>query len=221
MDVATIRAGLNWWLANKKDWGPDLLNRFYNELYAERPSRLDEKWWNAAVRRLAAWRAIRSPRPPNSAAEMLALGAHWLDGLDARFQRILRRADGQEPSLAGLTWEDIEPLFDYMYAVKGTASPVFASKLGHFLFPNAFIVLDNLATGIFPYEVVWRGMQQAWNDLLEGEKETARKLLVDQIRSTGATVHPNYPFETKIAELWLIGRNYPKVGGSGIRGDVA
>jgi hypothetical protein len=70
------------------------------------------------------------------------------------------------------------------------------------LFPKLFIVMDNLATGVFEYELYWRGIRDAWRSFRD--EEEARKVLTEAIRSS-KPLHPDYPFETKIMELSRIG----------------
>jgi hypothetical protein len=63
--------------------------------------------------------------------------------------------------VTGLRWEDIVGLYDLVLPIK-CHSYVFASKMCHFLFPQVFMVMDSLATGIVEYEFYWRGMKDEW-----------------------------------------------------------
>ena len=102
-----------------------------------------------------------------------------------------------------VTWEDIAPLFQVLGDIKGSASPVFASKLGHFLFPRVFVVIDNEATAAFPYEFIWSVLQLAWREF--PDKDRARQMLAAEMGKDVEIVSSSFPFETKIPELWLIG----------------
>ena len=91
-----------------------------------------------------------------------------------------------------------------MLADSKNHSPVFASKLGHFIFPKVFIVMDRLGTEVMPYDYYWQGMTNEWN--LFADKQTAIALLKDEIeKNASRDVHPYYPFETKIMELCHVG----------------
>jgi hypothetical protein len=80
---------------------------------------------------------------------------------------------------------------------------VFASKLCHFIFPRLFIVMDNLATDVFAYELYWCSMKDQWEKFIE--KEAAIDLLKGQITKDNETLRLNYPLVTKIMELSYIG----------------
>lgn len=201
MNIELFESGMRWWSKNKPRWTS--LHSFYEELYAERPNQLNEEWWKSTVNRLADWRAIRSRKPPNTKKEIFERGLDRLPKLDQYYQLIRQRADKREPSLDNMTWENITPLFDVLCEIKGSRYPVMASKLGHFMFPRAFIVIDNEATAVFPYEVVWCGLQTAWQRFQE--KEVAKQMLAAEIHKSTNNIHADYPFETKISEMWLIG----------------
>ena len=72
MDLKTLQAGMTW--RPQEGWEHDYLHSFYLTLYSERPSRLDERWWGSTVDRFWDWRTIRSRKPPNTQAEILARG---------------------------------------------------------------------------------------------------------------------------------------------------
>jgi hypothetical protein len=201
MNLELFEIGMRWWLQNKPRWG--LLHSFYEKLYATRPDHLNEDWWRSRVDTLADWRAIRSRTPPNTKQQIFTRGLARLEAMDKHYRRIRNRAGDQEPSFENTPWEDLEPLFDVLCQVKGGKSPVLASKLGHFIFPRLFIVIDNEATAVFPYEVMWCGLQVAWQNFQE--KARAKEMLATEIRKHSSTIHAEYPFETKIAEMWLIG----------------
>lgn len=66
------------------------------------------------------------------------------------YARLIAKSNG-EPCIADHSWKDVESLFSLAYRIKN--SPVFAGKMCHFLFPNLFIVMDNLATDASYYEI--------------------------------------------------------------------
>jgi hypothetical protein len=202
MNLETLQLGIQWWAKEKPKWGEDFLQGFYEDLYKARPLDLDEKWWGSTVDTLWKWRAIRSPKPPNTKKEIRERGLERLKVINEYYHAIRQSSVG-EPSLANMKWENIAPLFDVLCQIKGGRSPVLPSKLGHFLFPRLFIVIDNEATAIFPYEFMWRMLGIAWQEFRE--KDQAREILSAAIRKHSPSIHADYPFETKIAELWLIG----------------
>jgi hypothetical protein len=203
MNLEVLQAGIQWWSNNKRQWGTGFLNEFYDQLYAQRPNQLNEQWWDSTVEVLASWRAIRSPKPPNTKEEIRTRGLTRLPLINQYYQEI-RRFDSGEPTLENTNWDNIARLYDVLCQIKGTKSPVLPSKLGHFLLPRVFIVIDNEATAIFPYEFIWRMLRLAWMEYQE--KDQAKEILAAKIRQDQTTtINPNYPFETKIPELWLIG----------------
>ena len=143
------------------------------------------------------------PETTKHKGEIFARGLKRLRTIDKHYRHIKRRAGNREPSLENTSWEDIAQLFDVLCQIKGSKSPVFASKLGHFIFPRVFIVVDNEATAVFPYEFMWTGLQTAWRNFKQ--KARAKKMLERKILKYTSKIHENYPFETKIAEMWLIG----------------
>lgn len=211
MDLELLQAGIDWWLGNQGGaWGADFLNGFYGDLYRDRDrsAKLDREWWQRTVQRLSDWRAVRSRCGVRTKTEICERGLGRLDRINEIYQAIRDGRNG-EPTLGDVTWEMIGELFDVMRDVKDTRSPVFPSKLAHFLLPRVFVVVDNMATSAFScqyYQFVWRGLKQAWAEF--AEQEEAKKVLTQQIQQNsqpGVDVHPHYPFETKIPELCLIG----------------
>ncbi len=204
MDIALFESGMHWWIQKKPQW--TLLNTFYQGLYETRPDHLDKPWWETTVNTLAKWRAFRSPIPPNTKNEIFNRGSQRLARIEQHYHEIRQQAGEREPSIDNVTWEDIAPLFAVLSEIKGGTSPVFASKLGHFIFPSVFFVIDNEATATFPYEVVWNGLQTGWQRF--PQKEDARKLLEAELLKSTESIHRLYPYETKIPEMWLIGYNH-------------
>jgi len=198
ISLDNVKAGLQWW--RKTEWGTDILNAEYYGIYEARSLGPTDKWWSATVDRLSQWRAYRGPKPPNTKAEILARGKCALPDFASQYATLLA-SPGAEPCIADLCWEDVAPLFGIASGIK-PASPVFAGKMCHFVFPKLFIVMDNWASSVFEYEFYWRGMKDEWNRFKA--KADARNLLAEAIKSD-KPLHPLYPFETKIMELSHIG----------------
>ena len=79
---------------------------------------------------------------------------------------------------------------------------MFASKLCHFLLPDAYPVIDGDVIGIrwASYEAYWRYCKSQW---VACEGKTG---LIDALsQEIGPDVAPDYPFTTKVTELCIIG----------------
>jgi len=143
----------------------------------------------------------------------LELGIERLDRICWVSDKISSSKD-TEPTIADVTWVEVGPLFDLCFQIKpggsNRGSPVFASKMCHFLFPRVFPVMDNLATGIFEYEFYWRGMKDEWYRF--PEKSEAETRLTAAMETNGKAIHDLFPFETKIIELSHIGYRHPVSG---------
>ena len=104
-------------------------------------------------------------------------------------------------------WSDIAPFFDLLAAIKGSSSPVFPSKLGHFIFPRLFIILDNEATDVKRYDLYWTAMKQAWLNF--ETRDAATEILRNHITAHASRpLHHAFPLEIKAIELCSIGRKY-------------
>src|SRR5450631_942685 len=201
ISLDNLRSGLDWWRSESK-WGSDLMNREYDEIFADRDLGILNGWWEKAVDRLGRWIAYRGRTKPNSKEEISARGATKLKRITEEYARLTAK-HAAEPCIADYCWEDVEPLYSLAFAVK--PSPVFAGKMCHFLLPNIYIVMDNWATDTFDYEIYWRGMRDAWCSF--DDKAAARQILKDAICAECA-LHPLYPFETKSIELCHIGQKH-------------
>ena len=203
ISLENLNSGLAWWRA-KSNWGSDVMNSEYAEIFGDRDLGIKNGWWDRALGRLGRWHAYRGPRKPNSRAEIAALGAARLEQIEAEYQKLAVRSS-TEPCIADYIWELVEPLYSLVYGIK--SSPVFAGKMCHFLLPNLFVVMDNWAVDAFDYEIYWRGMRDAWRSF--PSQDAAREVLINAIGQT-STPHPRYPIETKIIELCHIGQKWPK-----------
>jgi hypothetical protein len=203
--IENLEAGIHWWLTNTPKWGADIMNSEYKDIYGQRIAGVTMEWWDAAVDRLWNWKAIRSPRRPNTKDEIKARGQERLNRISEQYDTICTISTS-EPRICDSTWEQLQGLFDVCSEIKWgerkNASPVFACKMCHFLFPAIFPIVDNLATGVFDYEFYWRGMKDEWRRF--AYKEEAKARLNVYVNSAGAA-HESYPWETKIIELSHIG----------------
>src|ERR1035437_89280 len=190
VSLDNLRAGLRWW--DEKKWGKDILNADYCAIYDVRFAGVTKEWWTATVDRLCKWKALR---PNSTKAVITARGAGCLSALAGQYGELMAKST-TEPSIVDLGWEDAAPLFALASEIKPVKSPVFPSKMCHFLFPKLFIPMDNLATGVLDYEFWWRGMKDEWCRFKD--KDEAVEILTKAI---GECLHPSYPLETKIMEI--------------------
>ncbi len=189
-----LGAGIEWFA---RKWGADLINGEYYQIYDAQAGGITAGWWAATVDRLHAWRALR---PTLTKAALTAIGGERLDAITTEYRRIKQTSTG-EPNIVDFEWEAVAPLFTLLEMKP--RSQVFPGKLGHFIFPNLFSVIDNLATGVMPYEFYWRGIKDEWHRF--NRKAEARHMVAEAIHDPLHPIHARYPFETKIMELSHIG----------------
>jgi hypothetical protein len=202
LSIANLRKGMGSW---RKVWGKNFGNSEYYDIYEvrDRGSGPTDEWWDTTMDRLSVWIALRGPKPPNTKAEIRKRGKRRLEQIKKEYAKLAKKWDG-DPSIVNCEWKDVETLFRLASQIKKTKSPVFASKMCHFLFPKLFIVMDNWATGVSDYKSYWCGMKDAWSRF--NEKSKAKRLLMKAIAIGSAMRrHPLYPLETKIMELSRIG----------------
>src|SRR3989440_3069108 len=205
LSIENLKEGIKWWQEGK--WPNDYLNHEYYSIYESRTDGLTERWLQLTLERLVRWKALRSSKPGNTKAKFARLIETQLPDLRTEYQRIIDISRG-EPSIRSLVWQDISKLYEKMAGIKD-GSAVFASKLGHFIFPNVFIVMDNLGTQVAGYDDYWPGMVNEWN--LFQDKDAAFDLLKNEIeRHSLDPIHTLYPYETKIIELCHIGDKWKK-----------
>lgn len=202
-----LNKGISWWRREKRDkWPQDFHNEVYYELYDLRKDGLTDKWWRSTVNRLWDWRAIRSKTPPNTKREIYERGLQILNKLQTLYADISSKTEG-EPAFLDFSWPDVSDFYRELAHIKGSSSPNFPSKMGHFVFPKLFRVMDHEGTGIGDYEVFWSSMREVWSSFKE--KHEAKAILVSSIlEHSGQPVHEHYPFEVKIIELCSIGRKH-------------
>ncbi|MEW6067717.1 MAG: hypothetical protein AB1610_05465 [Nitrospirota bacterium] len=205
LTIENLERGISWW-EKKEKWPQDFHNGVYYELYALRNNGLTPEWWGETVNRLWDWRAIRSKTPPNTKDEIRKRGLRVLTKIRKYYTKIRRKVRG-EPVFIDYKWHEIEGLYDELVRIKGSRSPNFPSKLGHFIYPKLFIVRDHQATGVEDYTPFWSSMSEAWERF--SYKKEARKILTRTIRNqTDRQIHEHYPFEIKIIELCIIGSRH-------------
>nr|WP_296075683.1 hypothetical protein [uncultured Actinoplanes sp.] len=210
IDMREFTAGVTWW-RTKTDWPADFHNRDYPVMAAENPNgRFDAVWWANVQPRLTRWNAFRpAPRSvvaANVAAQADALAQAWKSSCEPH-----RDADISAPEV---TWEAVRAFPDVVATLKPTRSPVFTSKLCHFLLPKVFPVIDGLAVGglSFTYERYFNVVKGSW----EATDPDTRKALIAEmtrlVEQLDRPLEPTFPLVTKIVELALIGRRHGEPG---------
>lgn len=194
-----LRAGMRRW--RKWDSFPkDFHNSFYRQQEDCLASRgISEPWWKSQVDVLFAWKALR----PLGKEVMTRRGLERLPRIRREHDRLLHR----NRSLADAEWCHLEPLFEVAREIKGVESPVFASKLCHFLVPNGYVVIDRAAikSTTNDYVEYWRTCRDLWRDC--DSKSFLKKRLRSEIVkvSQKERVFSGYPWAVKITEICLIG----------------
>ncbi len=202
INLDNLRAGLDWQRENS--WEKDILNALYYDIYSVRSSGVTLEWWTATVDRLIKWNAHR---PNINRTEIAKRGEARLEAIADQYGRLAKSTT--EPTITDVDWEDLAPFFEIASEIKPVknGSPVFPSKMCHFLFPKLFIPMDNTATGIADhYGKWWQDMKAEW--IGYKDKEEAKKILKEAIISDKPLLCW-YPLETKIIEISQIGRNHP------------
>ncbi len=198
--LENLRRGLE---RRKQIWpnDVDVHNKEYHDIYEARAQGVTKTWWEATVKRLYKWKATRGR---GCTIDLIReRGREQLNQISQQYERLISAG---EPCITNLHWVDIDQLFGIAFTIKSSKTPVFASKMCHFLFPKLFIVMDNEATGVGHYELFWRGLKDAWNEF--EQKDQARTFLFNAINNRQKLpLHPNYPVETTIMEICAIGYN--------------
>jgi hypothetical protein len=196
----TLRAGIDVWMS-KPDWPRDFHNSLYRELAVVRGKGI-LAFWNLAVEELSAWRAIR----PKTKEFIDGRGRERMDKMAAANTAILAAHAGTEPGLSQAVWSELIELYRIAVEIKGVDSPVFASKLCHFLMPSAFVVIDGEVVGwtagnpVGVYRDYWTRCQDGWH--VCRERDALKKQLAAAMTGDAA---PSYPWSVKIMELCHVG----------------
>lgn len=181
----------------------DLHAAFYTRLAVTLESGLTRDAWWMLVQDLGAWRACR----PLSRAVIFANGLPELAAIGAMRQRLIDAVHPARPSLSGLHWDVVEPLFDRARSIKPTqsGSPMFASKLCHFLLPEVFPVTD----GDFAH-TAWRDYGGYWKDVRGAWTRCANRaaLIAELEPHVPESFRAHDPWATKVADLCAAGQQF-------------
>ena len=193
-----LEAGIAYWFNTKAKWGDDFHNAYYEDFNYRQRNGLDEEWWEWMVHELRSWQASR----PKTDAYIRERGRQRLHELQAARERILAAAEPESPGLENTNWKLLSELYLCAKSIKNVDSPVFGSKLCHFIIPNAFPIIDGEAIGIqtSDYSIYWDYCRRQWlNCQLKEELRSHLRTLI------GPGVVDHYPWSTKLTELCIIG----------------
>ena len=203
-----IDVGIAFW--GKRGWAADFHNSFYvGEVPKLRPidGRFDSDWWDRIWPALRAWSATRRG---GSRAQMTQRAEQEFPDLERLWREEVSAHLGDD--IVTVPWDEVAEFTAHVSCIKGVWSPVFTSKLCHFLIPQVFPVVDNWAMGN-PYSTYGEYYQAAQAMWRETDADT-RVLLVAKLRSLiGPEMDPSFPMVCKLVELHLIGKHHwPRSG---------
>ena len=199
LTATSLKRGIRIWL--DRDWPDDFHCSFYEELRQNVPG-ITAASWEYLLGELWDWRAIR----PLPTATIRRKGLKRLPRLRNACRSLQRSVPGGKPSISTLQWPKAEKLFYIAQEIKGVESPVFASKLCHFLLPKCYPIIDQTAIGLhgISYEEYWLQTKSRWTQC------SSRRILKEELRRRmSRKPSVGYPWETKIPELCRIGARRP------------
>jgi hypothetical protein len=180
-------------------WNGDFHNSLYQSLEYQRRRGLHEDFWRFLVQKLVEWKAHRNQKGITK-QDIYTRGCERLDRLRNHYTVLLPHCT--EPDYDELSWVNVSPLFEVASEIKPVEgnSPVFPSKLCHFLCPSIYPVFDNtlVKTGKIEYEVYWNEFKEQW------EKASEKVALIEELKGHFPKAEApcdHYPWPTKIFEL--------------------
>ncbi len=194
-----LNQGIEYW--RHTNWPQDFHNAFYQHIAAIRAQGLfNQEWWDAFLPILRQWRATR----PRSSEYLTERAQNRFDALNNIWNQNIVPVIGQD--IEAIEWINIAPFVSSVAEIKNVHSPVFSSKLCHFLAPHIFPVVDNAAMGnpFESYEEYFNSGRQEWR---ETDNETRRALMDIIANEIGPDMVPDYPVKSKVIELCFVGRN--------------
>ena len=174
---------------------------FHNSLYARheeyRRRGLDHEFWDVLVDDLWSWHAIRG-RTKHTKAGIREEGLQRFSMLKECFTRLIGNSGVELPSIDSVRWDDAKPLFDVARKIKDATSPMFASKLCHFLVPSIYFITDGtlVKRGWKDYPTYWKDCRSAW--LCRHDDQALQDELKKEIAVAPCD---SFPWATKITEL--------------------
>ena len=197
--INELNQGIEFW--RDTNWPQDFHNGFYQDMAEIRAHGLfNQQWWDAFLPILRQWRATR----PRSSDYLTERAQNRFDALNGIWNYNIIPVI--EEDIQTVEWAQIAPFVLLASEIKNVESPVFSSKLCHFLAPHIFPVIDNAAMGnpFDSYEEYFNSGKQEW---YETDNDTKEELLNTFTNNIGPAIMPGYPLKCKIIEICLIGRN--------------
>lgn len=210
--IEDVREGLRVWerKASTSNWPLDLHNSMYTDFDMSKESKpFTPEWFDRFLApRIVSWRAYRG----SSMAVIRRLAIALLPELKRLY------TDSIIPLLtvpfADLTWEQVKEFCDVIAKAKTNnrgktqESPVFRSKVAHWIAPRLFPVSDQEVIGVSgTYEDYWNYVHESWIEIPATEQAEMIEVLKEFIsKHSNLAISAQYPFEVKIIELAIIGR---------------
>ncbi len=199
-----LLAGISYWFNKKTHWPDDFHNSVYWNLADWQKDGINREWWEKIAGLLQLWQANR----PLCKDTIISDGLPYIDDI-RNLRTEIQNSYGAYPAFEQIKPDAIRPLFSVAEKIKKVQkkSPVFPSKLCHFLFPGIFFVADReavQATGI-DYFKYWEKRKVEWHEA--SDKEDLISILVGHIEKSKKfnSLFKHYPFPVKIVELCRIG----------------
>lgn len=187
-----LERGIRWW-QTETNWDNDFHNHFYERMY--HLGSVNRASWYTIVDELASWSALR-PVPKD---EIIRNGFSVIGNIDALIRQLMKNYDLSNTDFSQVEWDEILPLFQTANSIKNSSTPMFGSKLCHFILPKLFPVYDSFVgerVGTNDYRIYWEMCREGW------KKCNGKNDLVDVLqREIGHSVFQLYPWATKISEL--------------------
>lgn len=206
-----LKGGCKHWQTEltKRKWPCDFHSAFYGDLRAiHERGMFTPAWWAEIIFHLRKWNALRTSTGGLTNAEVQKRAIRASKKLRAELARLHGIKDIAD---SDATWNKCQPFFTVAFGIKQTTtnSPVFASKLCHFVAPRIFPVIDNEIMGGTPdYGEYWQYIRGRWLATPKAARREMDDYLRKQIKNAGGTAIKEYPFPCKIAELCLIGERH-------------
>ena len=194
-----LNQGIEYW--RDTNWPQDFHNGFYQFIAEIRGHGLfNQQWWDAFLPILRRWRATR----PRSSEYLTERAQNRFGALNNIWNQNVVQVIGED--IETIEWLHLAPLVLLASEIKNVQSPVFSSKLCHFLAPNIFPVIDNAAMGnpFDSYEEYFNAGKQEWHETDNDTRDELLNIITDEI---GPDIMPGYPLKCKLIELCFIGRN--------------
>jgi len=195
LTIDNLRRGMQDWVSRPR-WPRDFHASLYPTLARLQYDGLSPEWWHPIVNHLADWKAIR----PLSKATIVQTGMPLLASLTVEKGAIIQSSRPRPPSLDTCNWDQIAGLYDVAQSIKGASTPVFGSKLCHFILPDVFAVIDGDFIGVSPYRAYWERCKEEWISCQDRQPLVA--VVSACIQSSDAS---SFPWTTKITELCIAG----------------